>query len=71
MIVGRQLRGVGEHAVADGGGLLDRLDQSMDMLEAVGALDAEALEQAEDDQRGESPCVGGGRLKKWRRRSPG
>jgi hypothetical protein len=40
-------------AVADGEGALGRLDQAVDVLEPLAALDPEAVEQAEDDQRGE------------------
>ena len=45
---------VGADIVADGEGTLGRFDQRVDMREAAVAADAEPLENAEDDERGEA-----------------
>ena len=45
---------VGDLAVADHPGALGRLDQAVDVLEALGALDLQPVEQAEDDERGDA-----------------
>ncbi len=57
----RQPVGIGDDAVADAERALGRLDQAMDMVEALGLGDAQPRKQAEDDERGQ-PWVGGGAL---------
>ena len=46
--------GVGDDAVAHAEGALGRLDQAVDVLEAFGLRDAQAVEQRKDDQRGQA-----------------
>ena len=59
--VAAQEAGIGDDGVAQHDGPLDRLDQPVNVLEGLGAPDAEALEQAEVTSEA-SPCVGGGEL---------
>jgi hypothetical protein len=50
----RQVRGIGDDAVAHAEGALGRLDQAVHVLEAFAARHAQALEQRQDHQRGEA-----------------